>query len=201
MNSVSFCHVNGVIWLQHHYVNSCQHYDFCIQPKCSLLFQASSSLWGHVAVRLMPPLSFFLKPMLGGLLFKRIPKLSNSFSVILHAMGFRTARIIKIKLHAQPTTMAWWPLPFPSMTSSIIPEQSRHLYIWWHHTQWSKQWIPRLPVENSLLLGYLAELTSPHMETHKSNLINACGVPITTFSWSTTMPTLWSSLQPWQGKP
>lgn len=57
-----------------------------------------------VAVRLMPPLSFFLKPMLGGLLFKRRPKPSNSFSMIfLCPKGFRTSRTIRIKLHVRAT--------------------------------------------------------------------------------------------------
>lgn len=57
-----------------------------------------------VAVRLMPPLSFFLKPMLGGLLFKRRPKPSNSFSMIfLCPKGLRTSRTIRIKLHVRAT--------------------------------------------------------------------------------------------------
>lgn len=57
-----------------------------------------------VAVRLMPPLSFFLKPILGGLLFKRIPKPSNSLSIIfLCPKGFRTSRTIRIRLQVRAT--------------------------------------------------------------------------------------------------
>uniref|UniRef100_A0A0E9WLQ6 Uncharacterized protein n=1 Tax=Anguilla anguilla TaxID=7936 RepID=A0A0E9WLQ6_ANGAN len=41
----------------------------------------SSSVWAHVAVKLMPPLSFFLKPMLGGFLLSRMPKPSSSCSI------------------------------------------------------------------------------------------------------------------------
>lgn len=73
-----------------------------LHPQSVLYPMSSSPL--TVAVRLMPPLSFFLKPMLGGLLFKRIPKPSNSFSIIfLCPKGFRTSRTIKIKLHVRAT--------------------------------------------------------------------------------------------------
>lgn len=76
----------------------------------SVLYPISSSPL-TVAVRLMPPLSFFLKPMLGGLLFKRIPKPSNSFSIIfLCPKGFRTSRTIKIKLHVRATGGKKWHL-------------------------------------------------------------------------------------------
>lgn len=57
-----------------------------------------------MAVRLMPPLSFFLKPMLGGLLFRRIPKPSSSFSMIfLCPSGFRTSRTMRIRLQVRAT--------------------------------------------------------------------------------------------------
>lgn len=57
-----------------------------------------------VAVRLMPPLSFFLKPILGGLLFRRIPNPSSSFSIIfLWPRGFSTSRTIRMRLQVRAT--------------------------------------------------------------------------------------------------
>lgn len=57
-----------------------------------------------VAVRLMPPLSFFLKPILGGLLFRRIPNPSSSFSMIfLWPRGFSTSRTIRMRLQVRAT--------------------------------------------------------------------------------------------------
>ena len=74
-----------------------------------------------VAVRLMPPLSFFLKPMLGGLLFKRMPKPSSSFSIIfLCPKGFRTSRTIKIKLHVLATEEMKIKKSFPKIIKDNI---------------------------------------------------------------------------------
>lgn len=57
-----------------------------------------------VAVKLMPPLSFFLKPMLGGCLFSRIPKPSSSCSIsFLWRRGFSTSSTIKIRLQVRAT--------------------------------------------------------------------------------------------------
>lgn len=57
-----------------------------------------------MAVRLMPPLSFFLKPILGGLLFRRIPNPSSSFSIIfLWPRGFSTSRTIRMRLQVRAT--------------------------------------------------------------------------------------------------
>ena len=57
-----------------------------------------------VAVKLMPPLSFFLKPMLGGLLLRRIPKPSSSCSIsFLWPRGFSTSRTIRIRLQVRAT--------------------------------------------------------------------------------------------------
>lgn len=57
-----------------------------------------------VAVKLMPPLSFFLKPMFGGCLLSRIPKPSNSCSInFLWTRGFNTSSTIRIKLQVRAT--------------------------------------------------------------------------------------------------
>lgn len=57
-----------------------------------------------VAVKLMPPLSFFLKPMLGGCLFSRMPKPSSSCSIsFLCPSGFNTSSTIKIRLQVRAT--------------------------------------------------------------------------------------------------
>ena len=52
----------------------------------------------------MPPLSFFLKPMLGGFLLSRIPNPSISCSIIfLCCKGFSTSRTIKMMLQVRAT--------------------------------------------------------------------------------------------------
>lgn len=52
----------------------------------------------------MPPLSFFLKPMLGGCLFSRMPKPSSSCSIsFLCPSGFNTSSTIKIRLQVRAT--------------------------------------------------------------------------------------------------
>lgn len=62
------------------------------------------TLWRTVVVKLMPPLSFFLKPMLGGFLLRRMPKPSSSCSIsFLCPRGFRTSRTIRIRLQVRAT--------------------------------------------------------------------------------------------------
>ena len=77
------------------------------------------------SVRLMPPLSFFLNPMLGGLLFSRIPKPSSSCSIsLLCCSGFNTSRIIKMRPQVRATAITCRPRPFPSFAPSMIPGRS-----------------------------------------------------------------------------
>lgn len=57
-----------------------------------------------VAVKLMPPLSFFLNPMLGGCLLSRMPKPSSSCSIsFLWTRGFNTSSTIRIRLQVRAT--------------------------------------------------------------------------------------------------
>ena len=57
-----------------------------------------------VAVKLMPPLSFFLKPILGGCLLSRMPKPSSSCSIsFLWPRGFNTSSTIRIRLQVRAT--------------------------------------------------------------------------------------------------
>ena len=75
--------------------------------------------------RLMPPLSFFLNAMLGGVLLSRIPNPSSSLSMILLCCsGFSTSRTMKMRLHVRATAITWRPRPFPSFAPSIIPGRS-----------------------------------------------------------------------------
>lgn len=73
-------------------------------PSSNLLILVKENFQLTVAVRLMPPLSFFLKPILGGLLFRRIPNPSSSFSMIfLWPRGFSTSRTIRMRLQVRAT--------------------------------------------------------------------------------------------------
>ena len=59
-----------------------------------------------VAVKLMPPLSFFLKPILGGCLLRRMPKPSSSCSIsFLWPRGLRTSSTMRIRLQVRATEM------------------------------------------------------------------------------------------------
>ena len=108
--SYSVSHYNVIVGLQLALGEAKQFPNVSVHEPQSTLHPSPFNNLPHilssltVAVRLMPPLSFFLKPMLGGLLFKRMPKPSSSFSIIfLCPKGFRTSRTIKIKLHVLAT--------------------------------------------------------------------------------------------------
>lgn len=82
-----------------------------------------------VAVRLMPPLSFFLKPILGGLLFRRIPNPSSSFSIIfLWPRGFSTSRTIRIRLQVRATTN--WKKKIIPQKSPLTQSETKQCKIW-----------------------------------------------------------------------
>ena len=86
----------------------------------------SSSDWGTMLCMFIPPLSFFLKIMFGGVLLRRIPNPSSSCSrIFLCPSGLRTSRTIKIRFAVLATAITCRPLPFPSLAPSIIPGKSR----------------------------------------------------------------------------
>ena len=59
---------------------------------------------GTVFVIAIPPLSFFRTIIDGGFLFSRMPKPSNSDSMILLSpRGLRTSKTINIRLHVRAT--------------------------------------------------------------------------------------------------
>ena len=74
--------------------------------RISLIKSRSSSDWGTMTCRLIPPLSFFLKMMLGGALFIRIPKPSSSFSrIFLCPRGLSTSNTMKMMLAVRATAI------------------------------------------------------------------------------------------------
>lgn len=80
---------------------------------------------GTVFVMLIPPLSFFLKTMLGGSLLIRIPNPSSSASItFLSVRGLLTSKTMKIRWHVFATAMTWRPRPLPSLAPWIIPGRS-----------------------------------------------------------------------------
>lgn len=82
-----------------------------------------------VAVRLMPPLSFFLKPILGGLLLRRIPNPSSSFSMIfLWPRGFSTSRTIRMRLQVRATKNQKDKVI--SQNSTLTQSEGKHHKIW-----------------------------------------------------------------------
>lgn len=77
-----------------------------MQQQCrsrNLNLQSRSSLGSEmVVVRLTPPLSFLLKVMPGGRLFRRMPNPSNSFSIsFLWLMGFRQSSTMRMTLQVR----------------------------------------------------------------------------------------------------
>lgn len=92
---------------------------------CSSLCFSSPCRSITVVWKLMPPLSFLRKVMLGGCLFKRSPKPSNSCSInLLCPSGFSTSRTINIKLQVLATAITCLPRPLPSFAPSMIPGRS-----------------------------------------------------------------------------
>ena len=80
---------------------------------------------GTAHVRLSPPLSFLLYEMFGGVLFRRRPNPSNSFSrILLCCNGFSTSNTMKMRLHVRATAITCRPRPFPSFAPSMIPGRS-----------------------------------------------------------------------------
>lgn len=74
---------------------------------------------------IIPPLSFLLKSMSGGLPFSLIPNPSNSCSIILLCiMGLVASSTIIIKLQVLATAMTCFPRPLPSLAPSMIPGKS-----------------------------------------------------------------------------
>ena len=125
---------------------------------------ASSSLWQQVAFRVMLPLSVFWKPILKGLLFKRMPKASSSFSIIFLCLkGFRAPRTIRVKWHIRATAMTWRPLylfhPWHFQWYLRDPGAGPwFLCVWWHSGQRSES---QLPSRNILWPSYWTAWTSP----------------------------------------
>jgi hypothetical protein len=57
-------------------------------------------------LKVMPPLSFFLKVILGGCLLRRMPKPSSSFSIRrLWVMGLRQSRMMRMRLQVRAVEM------------------------------------------------------------------------------------------------
>lgn len=78
-----------------------------------------------VVCKVIPPLSFFLSLILGGLLLRRIPKPSNSYSMIfLCCKGFNASKTMKISEHVLATAITCLPRPLPSLAPSMIPGKS-----------------------------------------------------------------------------
>ncbi len=70
----------------------------------ALISSWSMFVRGTVLVIAIPPLSFLRTVMLGGFLFRRIPKPSSSCSISrLSLSGLRTSRIMKMRLHVRAT--------------------------------------------------------------------------------------------------
>lgn len=113
----------------------------------ALISSWSMFVKGTVLVIAIPPLSFLRTVMLGGFLFKRIPKPSSSCSMRrLSLSGLRTSRTMKIRLHVRATgnhdlvrfrsgrllekdgspAMTCRPRPRPSFAPSMIPARSRN---------------------------------------------------------------------------
>lgn len=96
----------------------------------------------------MPPLSFFLKPMLGGCLFSRMPKPSSSCSIsFLCPSGFNTSSTIKIRLQVRAT----------GTKEEVGKDESEHEWI----EQISKNVVPLLLITcNNLSASALAIFSS-----------------------------------------
>ena len=78
-----------------------------------------------IVCKLIPPLSFLRKTILGGSLFSLSPNPSSSCSMsFLCLSGLSTSRTIKIKLHVRATAMTCRPRPLPSLAPSMIPGRS-----------------------------------------------------------------------------
>lgn len=68
---------------------------------------------GTVLVMLIPPLSFFLKVILGGSLLSLMPNPSNSDSIIrLWVRGLLTSRTMNMRLQVLATAITWRPRPY-----------------------------------------------------------------------------------------
>lgn len=106
INSISFYHVDEVVCCGITTQSHISFVNFVFNQNAFNGLSIQCTL-RQVAVRLMPHFSlFFLKPMVRGLLFKRMPKTSRSFSLtFLHPNGFRTSRTIRIKSHVQASAM------------------------------------------------------------------------------------------------
>ena len=109
--------------------------------RTALISSWSMFVRGTVLVIATPPLSFLRTVMLGGFLFRRIPKPSSScWMMRLSLSGLRTSRIMKMRLHVRATgdhgVVRWWlgrlyesdspamtcrPRPRPSFAPSMIP--------------------------------------------------------------------------------
>ena len=169
---------------------------------------ASSSLWQQVAFRVMLPLSVFWKPILKGLLFKRMPKASSSY--ILMSQRFQSTQNNQGEVkHSGHCNDLMASLPFPSLTLSMISEGSRSwiLVPLCLMTQWSEEWIPAAISEYTL--AKLLNCLDFHILRKPSNSIGASpllatpkpGSPApppfgeTSFLWSLTERALSSSKQ------
>jgi hypothetical protein len=118
----------------------------------ALISSWSMFVRGTVLVIAIPPLSFLRTVMLGGFLFKRIPKPSSSCSIMrLSLSGLRTSRTMKMRLHVRATryrsSERWWlcrlygssgspamtcrPRPRPSFAPSMIPAGTEHQAVFW----------------------------------------------------------------------
>ena len=84
-----------------------QQLDMLGLPLEQAISHSRSSLGScTVVLMVMPPLSFFLKVMAGGRLFRRIPKPSSSFSIRrLWEMGFRQSSTIRMRLQVRAVEM------------------------------------------------------------------------------------------------
>ena len=114
----------------------------------ALISSWSMFVRGTVLVIAIPPLSFLRTVMLGGFLFKRIPKPSSSCSITrLSLSGLRTSRTMKMRLHVRATGYhnleRWWlyessdspamtcrPRPRPSFAPSMIPAGTEHQIVY-----------------------------------------------------------------------
>lgn len=74
-----------------------------------------------VVVKLTPPLSFFRKVIPGGLLLRRIPKPSSSFSIsLLWEMGFRQSSTIRMTLHVLAVEMTCETATMTSVVMTVV---------------------------------------------------------------------------------
>lgn len=117
----------------------------------ALISSWSMFVRGTVLVIAMPPLSFLRTVMLGGFLFRRIPKPSSSCSISrLSLSGLRTSRTMKMRLQVRATgdhsSVRWWlrrlfessdspamtcrPRPRPSFAPSMIPAGTVHQIVY-----------------------------------------------------------------------